>query len=60
MDFEISWSGKTEGEGWIYYDHSPGDKVTKDEMHICITELESVNGINAADPEWHYKATPVD
>lgn len=60
MDIDISWSGRTVGEGWIYYKHSPADNVNRDELHICITELKSVDGINAADPKWHYKSTPVD
>jgi hypothetical protein len=60
MDFDISWSGNTESQGWIYYEHSPGDKVAHDELHICITELKTVDDLDAADPKWHYKATPVD
>jgi hypothetical protein len=60
MDFNISWSGNSEGKGWIYYENFPGNKVAVDELHMCITDLKSVTKINAADPKWHYKATPVD
>ena len=60
MDFEISWSGNTKGQGWIYYKHSPGDKTSQDGLHFCITNLKSVQGINLADSKWEYKATPAD
>ena len=60
FDFEISWSANTDGKGWIYYKHFPGDEARKDDLHFCVTNLKSVEGINASDSIWKYKATPVD
>ncbi len=58
--FDISWSGNSEGSGWLYYEHKAGDLVAPDDLYFCITKLGSVDGINATDPKWVYKATPID
>lgn len=59
-NFDIFWSAESQGTGWIYYKHYAGDKVSSGDLHLCVIDLNSVHGINAATPEWKYKATPVD
>ena len=58
--FNLSWSAHSTGSGWLYYKHSAGDSVTSNDLHLCITDLSSIAGVDAADVEWEYKATPVD
>jgi hypothetical protein len=58
--FTLSWSAHTTGSGWLYYKHSAGALVTSNDFHMCITDLSSVAGVDAADVKWEYKATPVD
>ena len=58
LDFDIDWSGNSKGRGWLYYKYKPGEKVSKNDLHFCITKLKSLKGVDAADPKWNYKASP--
>jgi hypothetical protein len=58
--FNLSWSGHDNKSGWLMYKHAAGDVVAPQDLHLCITERDSVQGLDAALPDWKYKATPVD
>ena len=58
--FRVSWSGHRRGSGIIYYDYAPGEKVPVSGLRICVTNRTSIEGIDAEDPVFHYKATPVE
>jgi len=58
--FSISWSTHGDGSGWLYYRHWPGDAVKPEDLHLCVTDHHSIEGIDAAESKWKYKATPVD
>ena len=58
--FDISWSGHQNGEGFIYYKHIAGDKVEPSDLHICVTDKRTLDGIDASAKEWIYKGSPSD
>jgi hypothetical protein len=58
--FNVSWSGAGNGQGWIYYRHFAGDAIASNSVRICVTDLGTVNTINASDPKWIYKGSPAD
>ncbi len=58
--FLLGWSAHATGSGWLYYRHNAGDSIASNDLHLCITDLSSVTGIDGALPKWTYKATPVD
>lgn len=58
--FDVAWSSESNGRGYIYYKHFPGDVVDASSLRICVTGLEGVDKINASDPKWIYKGSPTD
>jgi hypothetical protein len=59
--FNILWSGRRHGEGYIYY-----PTLTQDSFHsttavrIAITHQHNIAGINALDSRWLYTNYPRD
>jgi len=58
--FFIGWSGHTDGEGFLYYDRCAGERVSPDDLRLCVTKETDIQRIDATDPKWLYKASPVD
>jgi hypothetical protein len=58
--FSIGWSGHTDGEGYIYYEHFAGEKIEPDCVRVCVTGERDITKIDAADPKWLYKGSPSD
>ena len=58
--FNLDWSVRTTGSGWLYFKHCVGEQVGSNDLHLCLTNLKSVSGIDAADTKWKYKATPAE
>ncbi len=54
--FEILWSGT----GWVYYSRSPGDKMVRGDLAICVTDERSLDNIRPLDKKWQYRRSPVD
>jgi hypothetical protein len=40
--FNISWSSHDNESGWLMYKHAAGDVVAPQDLHLCITERDSV------------------
>ena len=58
--FNVSWSGAGDGQGWICYRHFAGEAIASNSVRICVTDLGTINTINASDPKWIYKGSPAD
>jgi hypothetical protein len=58
--FTISWSGHEAGKGFLYYPRFAGSVRTSDDWELCLTQLSSFSNIDAADPQFVYKTSPVD
>ena len=58
--FKISWSGSSEGAGYVYYDNFADMPADRHTTYLCVTTEKDLNGINAADPRWVYKFSPAE
>jgi hypothetical protein len=58
--FDVNWSSNSNGWGWIYYKHFPGDSIAPTSPRICITDLRVLDNVDAADAKWTYKGSPSD
>ena len=58
--FVIGSSQASAGKGYIYYERFLGCKVGPDDMRICVTREGDIQGIDATDSRWLYKASPTD
>jgi hypothetical protein len=58
--FKIRWSANTEGQGWIYYQHSVGARTKPEDLQMCITSERDINAIDASDPKWIYRTSPIE
>jgi len=56
--FAVSWSGHSRGSGWLYYGKYAGYAALPEDAHMCVTDQHSVDGIDAADARWTYRASP--
>lgn len=58
--FLVGWSGSAKGIGFIYYELNSGGKPLPSTTLISVTDKTSIKGVDAADPKWHYGASPSD
>ncbi len=58
--FSVSWSQHDRGSGYVYYPRFPGARRSSDDWQLCVTTLTSFDGIDASDPRFVYKSSPVD
>jgi hypothetical protein len=58
--FDVPWSGARPGFGFVYYPRYPGAQRSPDDWELAVTDLTSFAGLDAADPQFGYKTSPVD
>jgi hypothetical protein len=58
--FRVPWSGSGAGKGFLYYPRVPGSGRSSDDFELCLTDLASFSGVDAADPRFIYQTSPVD
>ena len=58
--FRIPWSGNRPERGYVYYPRFTGSGRSSEDWELCLTELTSFAGIDAAHPQFVYKSSPVD
>ena len=58
--FSVEWSAKSDGLGYVYYPQHAGSHASPSDTLVCVTDLTGIEGVDALDPKWHYKRTPVD
>lgn len=58
--FRVEWSENKFGRGFIYYKYKPGESVPPSDLRMRVTNKIRIDGIDAADPQWQYKGTPVE
>jgi len=58
--FEIEWSGTSGGKGFLYYPKSAIQKLSKNDVGICVTDLTSLDDVRPRDRKWHYKSNAVE
>lgn len=54
--FVLTWSESGFGRVYLYYDHKPFDATSPDEQRLCVTRLDILVDIDAAERTWVYKA----
>ena len=57
--FEIGWSIAGDDAGYIYYDHYAHETASPSDTYICLTTEKALAGLDAADPKWIYKFSPI-
>jgi hypothetical protein len=58
--FRIPWSAAGAGNGFVYYPRSPGAARSSLDWEMCLTDLTSFARLDAADPRFVYRTSPVD
>jgi hypothetical protein len=58
--FDVPWSGARPGFGFVYYPRYPGAQRSPDDWELSVTDLTSFAGLDATDPRFVYKTSPVD
>jgi hypothetical protein len=58
--FTVQWSIHTANSGWLYYPKTPGDEISDADFRICVTDESDISQVDACDPKWTYKASPID
>lgn len=54
--FRIRWSIARANLGWLYYSVLPGDPMPANGVRICVTESRNMEGLDAGDERWVYRA----
>jgi hypothetical protein len=56
--FAVGWSVAATGLGYVYYERLANDPPQPDELEIAVTSISDLNGVDANDPRWAYRAAP--
>lgn len=56
----VEWSGASGGTGCLYYAVAPGGVVRATDVRLCVTDRTDFAGLDAADPEWTFRASRTD
>jgi hypothetical protein len=54
--FNITWSPNEDGKGFIYYECISDKMIPDKDFSICLTNKTGIEGINATDAIWKFKA----
>ena len=58
--FSVPWSSGGKNAGFVYYARSPGGGGFSDDYELAITNLKSLDGLDAADPQFTYRFFPAN
>ena len=58
--FSITWSIRRKGIGYLYYWRSLLPESASNDLHLCVTDLSSIDGIDATDLKWKYITASLD
>ena len=58
--FRVSWSVSGTGTGSLHYKRGPGDPISPQDLHLCVTGETHITKVDPADPKWVYKASVSD
>lgn len=58
--FSVGWSGRSDGEGYLYYDRFSGEQLHKDDLLICVVPTANKLVVDASDRRLNYRASPTD
>ena len=56
--FSVPWSAGGKNAGFVYYARSPGGGGFSDDYELAITNLKSLDGLDAADSQFTYRFFP--
>jgi hypothetical protein len=56
--FSVPWSSGGRNAGFVYYARSPGGGGFSDDYELAITNLKSLDGLDAADSQFTYRFFP--